>query len=189
MTRRRITAADHAEDAATARQVLTATGKVTGATIERLTLRSAFYSPEVNCVRHAAAVALVAAGWTRSRVVRHLHVDRKNLVGRGIVDRLRRNAPLLMAAAECAALAAVGRKSTRTTAATAAREVMRHEAAAAGITIGEATSQTTAARRVRINVAKRLYARSYSGTEIADALGYGETTVYRWLSATSSAAC
>jgi hypothetical protein len=183
VTRRRITAADHAEDAATAREVLAATGKVTGATIDRLTSRSAFYSPEVNCIRHAAAVALVAAGWTRSRAVRHLHVARKTLVGRGIVDRLRRNAPLLMAAAERAALAAVGRKSTRTTAATAAREAMRHEAAAAGIPIGEAsTSLSSPARRVRIKVAKRLYARSYSGAEIADALGYGETTIYRWIS-------
>lgn len=175
---------NHIEDAAVAREVLAAAGSVTGARIDAIEAGT-WQSPEFALIRHAAAVALVQCGWSRERVGRHISVDRSWLVKNKIGERLRVGAPKVLAVAVEAAKRATSLTSARGID-VEAREVMRREAAVAGLTVkSAATAKSRAARDVRARVARRLYASNYGGTEIAKALGYGETTVYRWLSSAS----
>lgn len=171
---------DHLEDAAVAREVLAAAGAVTGANIAAIE-SGAKQSPEFCLLRHAAAVALVQCGWSRERVGRHISVDRHWLVSERIGERMRVGAPKVLAAAVEAAQRVMTLSSGRGIDAEA-RELMRRESTVAGISVkSAATAKSVAARKVRERVAQRLYAKNFGGTEIARALGYGETTVYRWL--------
>lgn len=178
MTRRRN---DPVEDDATARLVLAATGAVLGASIEAILSIAGTHAPELCLVRHVAAVALGDAGWSRNRIVRHLHVDRATIAKDGIADRLRANVPALVAAATAAVAEAISRAPDKRIEVDA-REVMRQECKVAGVAMRfAATSKSKAARDIRARVARRLYAHQYDGVQIAKVLGYNDTTVYRWL--------
>lgn len=171
---------DPIDDAATARAVLRAAGAVTGAPLALLT-NGPMNSAELRVVRMAAAVALMQCGWTRERVSRSIRIDRAVLAGDDPGERCREHAPAILAAALAAAKAETGRRKVAPLDAEA-REVMRHEATRAGLDVAEAaTSRDAKAAEVRRRVARRLFARNYGGTAIARALGYSETTVYRWL--------
>lgn len=179
MTRRRNNAI---EDDATARAVLAATGAVIGASVETVLSTAGYHAPELCIIRHVAAVALAEAGWSRNRIVRHLRVDRASIAKDGLGPRLRAHAPVLVAAAQ-AAIASVIERSPDRKIEVDAREVLRQEAAIAGVSVRDAaTSKSKAARDIRARVARRLYARQYDGTQIAKVLGYSDTVIYRWLS-------
>lgn len=178
MSRRRT---NHVEDAAVAREVLAATGDVIGARIDVIE-SGARQAPELSLVRHAAAVALVMCGWSRERVGRSISVDNHWLVRNKIGERLRVGAPKVLQAAVEAAKRATAKTTLRGIEAEATA-LMRRESQAAGLSVSKAaTSKSRAARLVRVRVAQRLYASNYGGTQIAKVMGYGETTVYRWLS-------